>query len=55
VMETVKAGRTVWRLDPLRKVSGCAESPDCRDAFAMLERRLALYAALSPTRPVGGR
>jgi len=55
VMETVKAGRTVWRLDPLRKVSGCAESPDCRDAFAMLERRLALYAALSPTRPAAPR
>jgi predicted amidohydrolase YtcJ len=55
VMETVKAGRTVWRLDPLRKVSGCAESPDCRDALAMLERRLALYAALSPTRPAAPR
>jgi predicted amidohydrolase YtcJ len=51
VMETVKAGRSVWRLDPLRKASGCAETPDCRDGLAMLERRLALYAALSPTRP----
>jgi predicted amidohydrolase YtcJ len=52
VMETVKAGRSVWRLDPLRKVSGCAETPDCRDGLAMLERRLAVYAALSPTRPI---
>ncbi len=51
VMETVKAGRTVWRLDPLKRASGCAQAPECRDGFAMLERRLALYAALSPTRP----
>ncbi|MEI7443674.1 MAG: amidohydrolase [Burkholderiales bacterium] len=51
VMETIKAGRSVWRLDPLRKATGCAEAPDCRDGLAMLERRLAIYAALSPTRP----
>ena len=55
VMETVKAGRTVWRLDPLKQAAGCAETPGCRDAFAMLGRRLALYAALSPTRPAAAR
>jgi hypothetical protein len=48
VMATVKRGRTVWRLDPLRQAAGCAETPPCRDALAMLERRLALYAALAP-------
>ncbi len=48
VMATVKRGRTVWRLDPLRQAAGCAETSQCRDALAMLERRLALYAALAP-------
>jgi predicted amidohydrolase YtcJ len=55
VVETIKRGRTVWRLDPLRQAAGCAEAPGCRDALAMLERRLALYAALSPTRPAAAR
>jgi predicted amidohydrolase YtcJ len=47
VMETVKAGRTVWRLDPLKQ-AGCAASMACGEGLAMLERRLALYAALAP-------
>jgi len=55
VMETIKRGRTVWRLDPLRQATGCTEAPECRDALAIFERRLALYAALSPTRPAGAR
>jgi len=55
VMETIKRGRTVWRLDPLRQASGCADSPDCAQGLGMLERRLALYAALSPTRAVTPR
>jgi hypothetical protein len=55
VMQTVKRGRTVWRLDPLQRADGCAHSPDCAQGLAMLERRLALYAALSPTRPAQAR
>ncbi|MFM1987510.1 MAG: hypothetical protein RJA99_467 [Pseudomonadota bacterium] len=55
VMQTVKAGRTVWRLDPLNRAQGCGATPTCRDGLAMLERRLALYAALSPTRREGSR
>jgi predicted amidohydrolase YtcJ len=50
VLETIKRGRSVWRLDPLRPAAGCASAPECRDRLAMLERRLALVAALSPTR-----
>jgi predicted amidohydrolase YtcJ len=51
VMETIKRGRTVWRLDPLREAAaGCAETPECSDAVAALDRRLALYASLAAAR-----
>ena len=50
VMETVKRGRTVWRLDPLKAATACAGTPACSEGLAMVERRLALASALG-TRP----
>jgi predicted amidohydrolase YtcJ len=55
VVETIKRGRTVWRLDPLRQVEGCAQAAPCSDGLAMIERRLALYASLAQMRAAPAR
>jgi predicted amidohydrolase YtcJ len=47
VMATVKRGRVVWRLDPLRQALACDEAASCSEAAAAWQRRLQVYAALA--------